>query len=207
MSLQTAFGQGLASMQEEWRASPRLRLGVWIVIAILWAYGLLVGSDRLAAGWQLLAEVQADVDRLKAVSRQTTWLGRYDESRRHAQALESMLWVSRSRGAAEAALLDMLKDRATRAKLKVRELQMAAAAGAVLPGPTSREAALPAGVQVLRATLVVDYDRLPLLSLLAELTRNDQVVVVERVQLRTLGSTPRAEVGVRVLYREKALGA
>jgi hypothetical protein len=206
MTIQTTLRQGLAAAQDEWRGSQRLRLGVWIVLAILWAYGLIAGSDHLAAGWQRVSAAQAEIDRLRAVSRQVIWPAREDEVRRHAQALEAMLWPARSRGAAEAALLDLLKDRATRAKLLVRELQIAGVGGVGPAGPPSREVAPSAGAQVLRATLVVDFDRLPLLALLSELARNDQVVVVERVQVRTLGSTPRAEIGVRVLYREKAVG-
>lgn len=209
MTMMTLFGRARVAAREDWAGNARLRWGTLAIVVILWAYGLLVGSEHLAARQEQLAESQGAMARLASLSRQTVWPARQEEARRQLQALERMLWVSRTQGAAEAAALDLLKERAARARLVVRELQIVGSPTGLAPtgasgGTAGRDAAgLPSGVKALRANVVVDYDRLPLLALLAELARNEQVVVVERLVLRTVGSTPRAELGLRVLYRER----
>jgi hypothetical protein len=199
--------RALDAARSEWRANPRLRWGAFAVVAILWIYGLLLVSDQIGVAQQRLVDMQTENHRLRALARQTDWSSRADEARRQLDALEPMLWTARSRGVAEAALLDLLRDLAARTRLPLRELQLVGVGSsptATTTGPA--DARLPAGVRVLRANLVVDYDRLAVLALLAELARSERVVLVERVAMRTVGSAPRVELDVRVLYREKAAG-
>jgi hypothetical protein len=124
-----------------------------------------------------------------------------------------MAWAEPNLGLTEAALQDWLRTVSGRLGLKTRELTIVrveeAAKSAVARADPTKEnlggtsgLVVPAGYVVLRARMIFELQRAPLVTFLAECARSERSVVVERLVLRGLGQPPLAEVDVRVLARK-----
>lgn len=196
-----------ADLRVQWQESARLRLGVWAVVGILAAYGVLLGQDHVDARRTELTQLDGELARLRALAREKAWPERAQEAERLSQALSSMAWSERDLGLTEAALQDWLRTVPARLGLKTRELSIvrvesgkADAAGN--PAATANDAAqaLPPGHALLRARISFEApQRGALMVFLAECARSDRPLVVERLLLR--GQPLFAEIDLRVLAR------
>ncbi|MEN9460212.1 MAG: hypothetical protein RIS84_232 [Pseudomonadota bacterium] len=87
---------------EELRNNTRLRLGIWLILAIVLGYSLLVMDDyrkQLATEHQTLAE---RLDKLETLVKQTVWTERATAAHALQVQVESKLWVANSKGLAQA---------------------------------------------------------------------------------------------------------
>jgi Type II secretion system (T2SS), protein M subtype b len=192
----------VAALQTQWSGNSRLRWGLLAIGALLWTQGLLVASDATQRWRSEAAALREEASSTLPLARSKVWPGRADDARQQSSALRSMLWTEGDRGLAEAAIQDWLRLLAGKAGVGIREL--AVARPAAVAQPASAPAALPAGVQPVRLRLSVDFNRLALMAFLAELARNEQVVVVERLVLRPASQPPSAEMDLRMLVTDKA---
>nr|WP_316640639.1 GspMb/PilO family protein [uncultured Roseateles sp.] len=181
-------------LRAEVAANPRLRLGLYLIAGTLWLWLLLLAQDQ-AVLWRAEAdEAGAELERLKPLQAATQWPQRAEDARKHLEAARAMLWTAPSQGLAEAALQDNLRSWADKAGLPVRELNVSAA-------PATEATANVAGLVNLRARMVVDLNRIGLMSLLAEIGRSPKIMVVDTLRMRLVAQPARAELEVRVLYR------
>jgi len=181
-------------LRAEAAANPRLRLGLYLIAGTLWLWLLLLAQDQ-AVAWRAEAdEATAELERFKPLQAATQWPQRAEDARKHLEAARAMLWAAPSQGLAEAALQDTLRSWAEKAALPMRELNVSAA-------PVTDASATTPGLVNLRARLVVDLNRVGLMSLLAEIGRSPKVMVVDNLRLRLVTQPARAELEVRVLYR------
>ena len=193
----------LAALRGQWSANRRLRWGLLAIGAILWMQGLLMLGDSAQALRQQADSLREDVERLQVQARSKVWPGRADDARQQVAALRSMLWQEGEIGLAEAAAQDWVRALATRVGLGVRELAVSRpGTTAVAPGASAPQRL--AGVQPVRLRLTVDLNRLALMGFLAELAQHEQVVVVDRLFLRTTSQPPTAELDLRMLAAVKA---
>ena len=195
---------GLEALRGQWADNVRLRLGLLFIVAILWAYGLLVGADFLTDRQKLLASLSEQAARLAPVAREQQWPARADEAKRQLTALQAMVWVESDLGLAEARFQDWLRATAGSSGLVLRDLTLArvAAAGAT-PAVASASDAGRAGTapQVITARLIAELKREALLGFLSEMARSDRAVVVDRLMLRIATQPPVAEIDLRILAR------
>jgi type II secretory pathway pseudopilin PulG len=200
----------LATMRSQWVASLRLRVGVWLVVAILAAYAIDSGIAYVDARQEELQTADAEVARLRALAAERDWPDRAKEATQLTAALQSMAWSEPNLGLTEAALQDWLRTVSSRLGLKTRELTIVrveeAAKATAVRADQAKESvgstsglAVPAGHVVLRAHMSFELQRAPLVTFLAECARSERSVVVERLVLR---QPLLAEVDVRVLARK-----
>jgi hypothetical protein len=196
----------LEALRAQWADNVRLRLGLLFIVAILWAYGLLVGADFLTDRQKLLASLSEQAVRLAPVAREQQWPARADEAKRQLTALQAMVWVESDLGLAEARFQDWLRATAGSSGLVLRELtlaRVAAATAGTVPAASSASGAGRAGAapQVITARVTAELKREALLGFLSELARSDRAVVVDRLMLRIATQPPVAEIDLRILAR------
>jgi len=187
----------VSELRSQWAGNRRLRWGLLAIGAMLWIQGVLLLDDAAVGLRQQAAALREDVERLQPLARNKVWPGRAEDARQQVGALRSMLWPETDLGVAEAAAQDWLRALANKSRLGIRNLAVSrpAASG------TAASAAAPgaASVQAVRLRMTTELDRPALTAFLAELARNEQVVIVDRLALRTASQPPVAEMDLRLL--------
>lgn len=185
----------LAELRSQWVGNSRLRWGLFAIGGILCAQGVLLLGDQSQVWRAQAAAIRADIDRVRPLTRDTGWPRRAEDARQQLDAARAMLWQASDAGVAEAALQDWVRASASKAGLSIRELAVSRPPAA----PASASSPSGATIHVVRVRVAVDLNRLPLVAFLAELARNEQVVVVDRLVLRPAAQPPLAEMELRAL--------
>ena len=180
-------------------ASPGLRLGLLGIVVILWVHGLLLLDDRNTVLRDELQQARETTRRLEAASRERAWPARAEEARKQLAALRALQWTDSELGLVEAAFQDWARSTATSAGLAVRDLGIARGRRAPAAASAAGGAAAGEPAQTLRARLVADLQRDPLIGFLSELDRSARAVVVERALLRLHTTPPQVELDLRLL--------
>lgn len=185
----------VTQLREQWQDSRLVRLGAWLGLAILCVYALLAGFDAVDAAVERNRGLQAELQRLKSLAKETDWPERRREAVGLKAAYDTSVWLDPDLALTEAGLQDWLRNVTQRLGLKVREITLVRdEAGAK---PASGE--LPPGYVTLRARLSVELQRTPLLTLLGEMANQERRIVVDRLTIHTLSQPATAEVDLRVL--------
>lgn len=197
------LNEQFAELRAQLAGSARLRLACWLVLGIVWLYALMWHGDHLQQEQSQLEDLRAELGRLKPLQNPALWESRAKEARSQLEALNSMQWQESTPGLAQAAVQDWLRQVSTKAGLTVRDLRLSTAEAPNASAPIARA---PAGVKAgvanplpgsVRVRLSVDFKPLALAVLLQEMSRNERVMVVERLQFRTWLPSPQAEIDVR----------
>ncbi len=98
----TALGSLLPTAKRELADNPRLRAGVWAVIAILLIYWLLVQSDRKAAAYREYAASAASLRQAQAVLRRQDWPQLLAAAKETEGRLAAEFWQAATPGQAQA---------------------------------------------------------------------------------------------------------
>lgn len=105
-----------AQLASEWRANPRLQVGVVAIAAIVALYGLLVWRDALAAREKSLERLQRDVQKLAAVDGgERAWRQQADAARALNESLQQRLWRAPTLAEVQAQVQDWASDQLARA--------------------------------------------------------------------------------------------
>jgi hypothetical protein len=188
-----------AQLRAQWEESTLLRLGGLAVAALLAVYLLLSGFDAADAQRERGRQLAAELKRLQALSREGDWPQREQELAGLKAAYDAGVWSDPDTALTEARFQDWLRNATQRLGLKVREIALVR----VEPGAKASEV-LPAGYVVVRARLVLEVQRTPLFTLLAEMARQEQRIIVERLVLRGVVAPAVAEMDLRILARAGA---
>jgi len=187
------------------KANPRLRLGLWLIVGIVWLYGLLLLRDETrhaASEHQALAK---KVARIQAQAKQTEWMERVEPARALQLELESRLWRESTIGLAQAGFQDWLNQAVQQASLTRSVVTVAAqeesppeksAAGAT-------EANLDGGIWKVSAKVGFDFTPKGLYALMGRLAEHDKRIVVEALVIRGAPS-PRAEMVLVAHFQKPA---
>jgi len=200
----SAVSRAWSELRSQWVGNRRLRWGLLVIGGILAAQGLLLLGDATQAWRGQSSALRDEIDRIRPLMRDKAWTGRVDDARQQLDGVRSMLWQAGDVGLAEAALQDWVRGVAGKAGLGIRELAVARPAGAVAAAATAASSAAAAGTHAVRIRLLVDLNRLPLMGFLAELARNEQVIVVDRLLLRPATQPPMAEIELRAVFALRA---
>lgn len=188
------MNQGLAAAVIELRDNPRLRVGLAVVLAIAWLYGLLVWDDAQSAARTELQDMRERIDRLRPFERaEGVWQDRAAEARALNAGLQSFFWEARTRSLAEAAFRDWVQARAQDSGMKVRELTVRAVEGPQASttgtGATASAVADRAPDRlVLRARLVAGFVPSQTAQFLVQLHESPRYIGVQRLQIRNPSS-------------------
>ncbi|MBT9500744.1 MAG: hypothetical protein IV092_05835 [Burkholderiaceae bacterium] len=182
-------------LRAQWTANARLRMGGMVMVAIVWVYGLLLGSDQ-ADAWRIAAEgLRGEISRVQPLAKEQGWPQRAEDARQQLAAIRAMLWTETELGLVEARFQDWLRSTAVKSGLVVRDI---AVLRAVPTSPTEGITATP-GPQVIKARVVFDQNRVSLVGFLAELGRSEKVVVVDRMALRLSSQPALVEMDLHIL--------
>ena len=188
----------------QWRGNVRLRLGLWLALGIVWVYALMWGSDQVDLLQARARQAEAVLDRQRAIAAQSAWPERAEQARLQLELARAMLWAEPERGLAEAALQDWVNTLAGKVGLNVRERTLLRSEPTDLRPATSAGAApvaLPDGHAMLRMRLVFDFNPMPLVSFLSELSPPPRTVRVERLRLLLAGKPGTVEAEISALVR------
>lgn len=210
MSLGLTVMSAWADLKSQWQSSARLRFGAAVMALILAALGLQLGLDQVSRQRERLRTVEAELARLRALVQERDWPERARQAAQLGAAMSNMAWSESDLGLTEAAFQDWLRNVPGKLGLKTRELNLGrvgdikgegAKPGGGPDGPQGLTP--PPGFVVLRARISFELQRGPLVAFLAECTRNERSVVVERLTLRSLSQPPVAELDLRALARKQ----
>jgi len=90
------------SIVAELRNNTRLRIGVWLILAILASYSLIVLNDyqkKVEANYNIISN---KLTQLHDITKQTEWQKRAEEAHSFRVILEDKLWIANSKGLAQA---------------------------------------------------------------------------------------------------------
>ena len=202
-----SIDQAIRTLLAEFKANPRLRLGVWGIVGIVWFYGVLELRDGVARQGEAFRSANRSLARAQAIAGQPEWVSRLDEARAVQVGIESRLWRESTVGLAQATFHDWLSQVAQQAGLArpqlavvVQEDGLAGAKDA--SGGDGGAARDTKGLWKINARLAFDFSPQGLYALLARIGGHDKSVVVESLVIRSTPS-PRAEL-VLVAYFQKA---
>lgn len=117
-----------ARFHQEWRDNSRLRYGVYLVVGILWIYGILILKDRVLLtreGWQT---AESRNMRARATASSADWLTRAQDVAASIGDHELLLWREGSIGLSQAAFQENVTQGFARAGIVVRSGPRVAAA-------------------------------------------------------------------------------
>lgn len=192
----------------EFRSNPRLRWGVWSIVAIIWASGILALRDEVSRAAVEHESLTRKVLRARQAAGEERWLVRRDEARALSVALEDRLWREATIGLAQASFNDWLRLAISQSGIGNAQVSIGAQSdegpGAGAPGSAGEGGAVvPAGMWKVSARIAFDFRPASLGQLLARLGGSERAVVVESMRLGR-GQNPRAELLVVAYFQMPA---
>lgn len=175
-----ALDRALARLASELAGNARLRLGAYLVLALLLLYWLLVRSADLASVRADHAGVAGRLDRAEAMLADADWQPRLEAARSADADLETRFWQAETAAQAQAQLRKALADIAAGAGVYEPRLQ----AGVGQPVPNAP------GLWRAQVRLTGNYAGGSELRLLHALAIQEEKIVVDRLDL-TPGRTAR----------------
>lgn len=187
-----------AQLISEFKASPRLRVGAWFCLAILWFYGILhVQETIVAKGKEYEALVKRSA-RAHAIADQKIWHVRLDDARAVEKSLASLLWREQTQGLAQAAFQDWLVQTLQQAAISKPQLTVVAQEGPK-PSGGSKNAE---EIWKISARVAFDFNPKTFSQFVDKLAGREKWIVLETLNVRSSPS-PRAEMTL-VTYFAKA---
>jgi hypothetical protein len=197
------------------RANPRLRLGLWLILLILWVYGILLLDERRDADREEYARLDLKVRRAALDSEAQGWIPQAERLRVLRTNLESQVWQAPSPSLARATYQDWLNRMfsdggATRLQLAVtlvedRPPESADAATARSEGATPANRR-PRDLWQVRGKASFDFTPQSLLKVLTLLSENDRRNVIEALVVRR-DPVPRVELTVSASFQKNDAAA
>ena len=172
-----AWRERLALLRQELAAKPRLRLGVWVALAIVLANLLLLQGERLATARAVHADEAGRLALMAGGLGRDDWAELLETALADAKQLEAALWQADSAGHAQAQLQQVLTTLSTEQGLRSPRVQ---------PGVSQAVASVPEVFRV-QAQLTARYDGGAALELLLGIAESEPKLVVDRLAMQRSG--------------------
>ncbi len=205
--------ESVTSLIAKIQDNPRLRLGVLLIIGIIWLYGLLILRDesRLAASqYQTVAK---KVARLQAEANQSEWAARVEPVRALQLELESRMWHEGTIGLAQATFQDWLNQAVQQSNLVRAVVSVAAQEDNTQDKNTAVKTPPAPNPDIWKVSAKIGFDFTPkgLYALIGRLEDHDKQIIIESLVVRSL-PLPRADMVLVAYFQkpsgpEKAIGA
>jgi len=183
----------VSGLIQELRGNPRLAAGLGVIAALLWVWGLLEVQDATARLQASHAELQNRMVRLKSLAAQSHWPAHREAAVSAVATYRARTWREQSEGRMQAVMQDWLREKIAATGAQPLELTVSIASEAPpTPGVQQRSTpgaapALPAGVRVMRARVVLDFQPVRLNELLAAVSASPNWLWVSRMSVREEG--------------------
>lgn len=105
-----ALGMMLGRVGSEFSENRRARFGAWLILGIVFVYGLLVQSDRVRTAYDAYGAEAARLVRAETLLGEEDWTQLLFAEREAGRALEGAFWEAETEGVAQARLQAVLTD-------------------------------------------------------------------------------------------------
>lgn len=116
--------RGLRGALAEVRQNTRLRVGLYLIVAVFWLYGLLVLRDHIAREKESWQGIESRIARVKSTAATADWTSRAQDVRAALSEYERLVWREGSIGISQATLQEWLQRSFTSAGVIVRAMQV-----------------------------------------------------------------------------------
>ncbi|ALG67807.1 hypothetical protein [Beggiatoa leptomitoformis] len=154
----------------------RLRLGLWFILFILSAYGLLLLNDYRYKVMGEYTEANKRLAQLQSITQQQYWLERKQQVQTLRLDTESHLWLANSKGLAQANVQAWLSNQLKVAGIKEPRIKAEAAIDAT-------QTAL--NLWQVTAQVEAPFSVNSVNTLLLAITQNPQWLIIERFEIRS----------------------
>ena len=180
----------------ELKASPRLRVGLALVAAVLWVDGLLSLREQIDEAAKRHAQLAGQINRLRQYAAQTDWPERAKQAQMAQVELEGRLWRGGTPGLAQAAFQDWLAQNVGKAGLAHHE-ETPAQEGDLHKAGEGGE------IWKIKAKLTFDFAPRGFTDWMAALASAERQIAVEKLTVRT-EPAPRVEAVLVAPFQKAA---
>lgn len=166
----------------ELKASVRLRIGLALVVSVLWLNGLLSLREQVDEAVKRHGQLAGQLNRTRQYAAQTDWPERAKQAQMAQVELEGRLWRSGTPGLAQAAFQDWLDENLGKAGVTRQEIVL------IQDGANKADEDL----WKIKAKLSVDFTPQGFNALMQRLASADRQVIVEKLVIHA-ESSPRVE--------------
>ncbi|MCV6638521.1 hypothetical protein [Candidatus Albibeggiatoa sp. nov. NOAA] len=178
----------------ELKKNTRLRVGLWLIIAIIGFYSLLLLNDYAVA---LQGQYQSKVThlaRLQDVTSQDEWIQRAEHAKSAKITLENKLWTAASKGLAQADFQAWLDGQIKAAKIQKTKMIVEEA----------KDAPRQNNIWLVTAKLDGIFEATALERLLLNFSQHSQWVVIDSFEVRQSNRSPRFTLLMSVYFQATA---
>lgn len=180
-----SFAPVIDQARAELAANPRLRLGVWAIVAILAGYfAFVVQAGRVDAASAAFASADASLTRGQDLLERQDWQERLAAARAVEAELQSRFWEAPNEGLAQASLRAAIDDLTARLPLGLPRIDLGA----------SRPVADAPGLWQVQTRFVGQAIGPSALRLLHRIASHPKKLVVERLDLSRRQGSMRVEI-------------
>jgi len=167
----------LDQLLKELRKNTRLRLGIWLIIAILMGYAFTLVDDYHAKLVQNYNGALSQLRQLQTIALQTQWDDRALQANQLRTHLEAQLWQAETKGLAQAVFQTWLQQKIQQAHIQSPGVRI----DAMVEVPHFPD------LWQVSAMVIADFVPENLQSLLLEIAKNPRLVVTERLDIHKAG--------------------
>lgn len=186
----------LSLFSKELKTNPRLRMGLWLILALLIGYCTMLLADYQV---QLKQEYHQSLERLQhlqSVAQQTQWAERAVQAKEVRSQLEASLWQASTKGLAQATFQQWLNTQLERDKVENAHTQVKPA----LDVP-NRE-----NLWMVAAQIDASFSPHSLELLLLTIARYPLLTVTEQLEIRRLGKLSNFKLIVSAYFQANHSG-
>ena len=188
----------VAKLANDFKANPRLRVGIWLCIAILWFYGILHMQEATVAKTKEYDALVKRSFRSHTTADQKVWHGRLEDARAIEKSLANRLWQEQTQGLAQAAFQDWLVQALQQTTITKSQLAVVAQEGPKPAGENKKNEE----IWKISARVAFDFNPKTFTQFIDKLAGHEKWIVLETLTVRNSPS-PRAEMTL-VTYFAKA---
>lgn len=182
------------------RANPRLRIGIWLILGILWLYGVLELRDYLQEVQDKHRAAAERVSRMQVQKSQTDWLTRVGPAKTMAANMENRLWHASSSGLAQAIVEDWLQSTLTNAGASQPQFKVVVVEEANQAGDEGKT--MPSDLWKVRANLSFGINPANFAGVLSKIEFSERQVVIETMKIRN-EAVPRVDMQIITYVQQK----
>jgi hypothetical protein len=182
-----------SSLLTELRKNTRLRAGLWLIVALLISYIVLLLNDYQTQLQQAHQNALTRLNQLQTIANQTQWLERAAQAQTLRTQLEVKFWQANTQGLAQATFQKWLNTEMNRAQIK-KKAHLRIISTIEMPKYTN--------VWKITARLDAPFTPQSLEMLLLAIAQHPLFVVTERLEIRH-SRTPRFTLIINAYFQLK----
>lgn len=190
------LNQSANALLAELKANPRLRMGLWVIVGVLWFYGVLALRDEVQRNNDSYVALSKRVARTQETAAQSEWPNRLGDTKSLQLNMESRLWRENTIGLAQATFHDWLNQLAQQASLAKVQLLVAAQdeeSAKEAAGSDGGKEHITSSLWKVSAKFSFDFNPQSFYPLMSRMTGHEKKVIVESLVIRSTPA-PKAEL-------------